>query len=68
MGYSPWGRKESDNRVTSLHFASRGLGSHSHLQGGWQARRDGSKLVPVQPQVQQAAQGLEGQGGYVSVM
>ena len=26
MGYSPWGRKESDNRVTSLHFASRGLG------------------------------------------
>ena len=54
--------------MTSLPFASCGLGARSYLQGGRQAGWDGPKLVPVQPQVQQAAQGLEGQGGDVSVM
>ena len=36
-------------------IASPGSGLPAHLQGGWQARRNGPQLVPVQPQVDQAA-------------
>lgn len=51
-GLAGVGRRSSLS-ATALPLVASGL--PAHLQGGWQAGRDGPQPVPVQPQVEQAA-------------